>query len=149
MNPAADTVAKSSRKSSPRGRFGMPQDVWWAFTTVLVVFVLAPFAVTLFTWLSLRIFPGFGMFMGYVVLPRFMLAYPFLTLFTGNDLPGYGLTAIQLVLQAILLGWLVRRRTIEQQLLLAMIALIALAAAVTLLASALGIESLTWVLDYH
>jgi hypothetical protein len=146
MNPAADTVA-STRKRSPRGRFGLPQDVWWAFTTVLVVFVLAPFVVTLFMWVSLWIFPWLGMLMVYFARPRFMLAYPFLILFKDNGWLAYGLTALQLVPQAVLFGWLVRRRTIENQLLLAMVALIALATMVTLLASALGIESLTRVLN--
>jgi len=146
MNPAADTVA-STRKRSPRGRFGMPQDVWWAFTTVLVVFLLAPFVVTLFMWVSLWIFPWLGILMVYVARPRFMLAYPFLILFKDNGWLAYGLTALQLVPQAVLFGWLVRRRSIENQLLLAMVALIALATVVTLLASALGIESLTQVLN--
>ena len=149
MNPAADTVAKASRKPQPRGRFGMPQDVWWGFTTALVVFVLAPLAVTLFTWLSLWIFPWLGLLMGYVAQPRFMLAYPFLTLFRDSFLPGLGLTAVQLVLQAVLFGWLARRRTIEQQLLLAMVALIAVATTVMLLARALGVESLTQTLDSY
>jgi len=85
--------------------------------------------------------------MGYVVLPRFMLAYPFLDLFKDDAWLAYGLTALQLVPQAVLFGWLVRRRTIEQQLLLAMVALIALATAMTLLARALGIEGLARVLN--
>ena len=119
----------------------MPQDVWWGCTTALIVFVLAPFAVTFLTWLLLIIFFPLGAFMGYLALPRFMLAYPFLTLFKDSDLLGYGLTAVQLVLQAVLFGWLARRRTIEQQLLLSSIMLVALATAVTLLASALDFET--------
>ena len=87
--------------------------------------------------------------MAWVGLPHFMLAYPFLTLFKDNAWLAYGLTALQLVPQAVLFGWLVRRRTIEQQLLLSMVALIALATVVSLLASALGIESLTRVLNYE
>ena len=91
---------------------------------------------------SIIFFP-LGAFMGYLALPRFMLAYPFLTLFKDSVLLAYGLTAVQLVLQAVLFGWLARRRTIEQQLLLASIMLVALATAVTLLASALDFRRLT------
>jgi multisubunit Na+/H+ antiporter MnhB subunit len=149
MNLAADTVAHPSRKRSARRRFGMPQEVWWGFTTALVVFVLAPFVVTLFTWLSLYIFFPLGALMGYIALPRFMLAYPFLTFFKDSVLLAYALTAVQLVLQAVLFGWLTRRRTIEQQLLLALTMLVALATAVTLLASALNFRPLTRVLDYY
>ena len=60
MSPAPDTVASTS-KPALRSRFGMPQDVWWGFTTSLVVFVLAPFTVTLFTWLAFWIIPPLGM----------------------------------------------------------------------------------------
>jgi hypothetical protein len=149
MTPGADTVAHPPRKRSPRRRFGMPQDVWWGCTTALVVFVLAPFAVTLFTWLTLWIFFPLGALMGYIALPRFMLAYPFLALFKDSVLLAYGMTALQLVAQSVLFGWLARRRTIEQQLLLSSITLVALATAVTLLASALDFRRLTWVLDYY
>ena len=45
MNFAGDTLAKQSRRT-PRGRFGLPRDVWWGSITALVVFVLAPFALT-------------------------------------------------------------------------------------------------------
>ena len=106
----------------------MPQDVWWGCTTALIVFILAPFAVYFFTFLSLLIFPPVGVLMGWIGLPHFM--------------PAYGLTAVQLVLQAALFGWLARRRTIEQRLLLAMVGLIALASAMTIIGSRLGIESL-------
>ena len=141
MNPAADTVA-STRKPALRSRFGMPQDVWWGFTTSLVVFVLAPFAVTLFTLLSLTI-PPLGIFMVWFGWPHFMLAYPALVLFKGSILAAYGLTAVQLVLQALLFGWLARRRTLEQQLWLASVATIALAITMSIIGNLFGLESLS------
>jgi hypothetical protein len=140
MKAAADTVASTS-KPAPRGRFGMPRDVWWGFTTSLVVFVLAPFAATLFTLLSLTI-PPLGIFMVWFGWPHFMLAYPALVLFKGSILAAYGLTAVQLVLQALLFGWLARRRTIEQQLWLAFVATIALAIAMSIIGSLFGLEGL-------
>jgi len=140
MNSEADTTASTS-KPALRSRFGMPQDVWWGFTTSLVVFVLAPFAVTLFTWLSIWIMP-LGVFMVWFGLPHFMLAYPALVLFKGSVLVAYGLTAVQLVSQALLFGWLARRRTIEQQLWLAFVATIALAIAVSIIGSLFGLENL-------
>jgi len=148
MNPAADTFANLPRMRAPRGRFGMPRDVWWGCTTSLVVFVLAPFAVTFLTWLSVWIFFPIGAFMGYVVLPRFMLAYPFLELFKDSALLAYGLTGIQLALQSALFGWLARRRTLEQQLWLALVFLIALAIAVTTIAVGFDIDALTRNLRY-
>jgi len=141
MSPAPDTVASTS-KPALRSRFGMPQDVWWGFTTSLVVFVLAPFTVTLFTWLAFWIIPPLGMFMVWAGLPHFMLAYPALVLFKGSFLVAYGLTAVQLVMQALLFGWLARRRTIEQQLWLAFVATIALAIAMSIIGSLFGLESL-------
>lgn len=141
MKAAADTVASTS-KPALRSRFGMPQDVWWGFTTSLVVFVLAPFAATLFTWVSFWIIPPLGMFMVWVGLPHFMLAYPALVLFKGSVLAAYGLTAVQLLSQALLFGRLARRRTFEQQLWLALVATIALAIAMSIIGSLFGLESL-------
>ena len=141
MSPAADTVASTS-KPALRSRFGMPQDVWWGFTTSLVVFVLAPFAVTLFTLLSLTI-PPLGIFMVWFGWPHFMLAYPALVLFKGSIMAAYGLTAVQLVLQALLFGWLARRRTLEQQLRLASVATIALAITMSIIGNLFGLESLS------
>ena len=141
MSPAADTVASTS-KPALRSRFGMPQDVWWGFTTSLVVFVLAPFAVTLFTLLSLTI-PPLGIFMGWFGWPHFMRAYPALVLFKGSIMAAYGLTAVQLVLQALLFGWLARRRTLEQQLRLASVATIALAITMSIIGNLFGLESLS------
>ena len=141
MSPAADTVASTS-KPALRSRFGMPQDVWWGFTTSLVVFVLAPFAVTLFTLLSLTI-PPLGIFMVWFGWPHFMLAYPALVLFKGSIMAAYGLTAVQLVLQALLFGWLARRRTLEQQLWLASVATIALAITMSIIGNLFGLESLS------
>ena len=141
MNLAGDTLAKPSRRT-PRGRFGLPRDVWWGSITALVVFVLAPFAVTVFALLAAMILPPVGVFMAWVGLPHFMLAYPFLTWFKGNALLAYGLTVMQLVPQSVLFGWLTRRRSIEQQLLLALVALTVLAIAMSVMGVMFGIESL-------
>ena len=72
-----------------------------------------------------------------------MLAYPALVLFKGSALAAYGLTAVQLVSQAVLFGWLARRRTIEQQLWLAFVATIALSIGVSIFGSLFGLESLS------
>jgi len=80
--------------------------------------------------------------MAWVGLPHFMLAYPFLTWFKGNALLAYGLTVMQLVPQSVLFGWLTRRRSIEQQLLLALVALTVLAIAMSVMGVMFGIESL-------
>jgi len=120
----------------------MPQDVWWGFTTSLVVFVLAPLAVTFFMYFFLFLNAPLGWTMGCVVQPHFMLAYPFLELFKGSAVLAYGLTAVQLVPQAALFGWLARRRTLGQQLWLALAMVIALATVVSIFVYKFGIQSL-------